>query len=940
MKSSAGAVRLGSPNWRPLARLPILAATTAIESFMPEPGRSRLVLIDGSGYIFRAFFALPPLTDPNGVPVGAVFGFCNMLFRLVQDMPGEQLVVVFDKGKASFRDAIYADYKANRLEPPDDLVPQFKVVREATEAFGLPMIELEGYEADDIIATYAREARAAGREVIIVSSDKDLMQLIRQGVQMYDPMKQKAIDRAEVIERFGVGPEQVRDVLALAGDTSDNVPGVPGIGVKTAAQLLQEFGDLEGLLANAATIRQPKRRENLLEHAEQARISQRLVTLCDAVPSLPPLEQLHDSGIDYPGLLGFARAHGFRSLAQRVEPLAQTHARAPAPDQAPARTAEYATVTDFESLDAWLERATARGILALACTTTSPNIARAELVGLSLATGEGEACYIPLAHRDDFGTLAAGQLPRGEVLERLRPLLEDPAVLKVGHNLKYDQSVLARYGLEVAPYDDTMLLSYVLDGASHGHGLEELAGLHLEHAMTTYEAVCGSGRKRIPFEKVPLEQAAAYAAGCADVALRLHGALKLALARERRMRVYETIERPLVAVVAAMERRGIKVDPPMLSRLSADFSARMAELEAEAYRLAGRAFNLGSPKQLGEILFDEQGLDSARKTRTGSHGTAAGILEGLAAQGHELPRIVLDWRQLQKLTGTYTDALIQEIAPDGRVHTSYAMAATSTGRLSSNDPNLQNIPIRSEEGRKIRRAFIADAGHLLLSADYSQIELRVLAHMAGIAALKEAFAKDVDVHAVTASQMFGVPIEGMDPLLRRNAKMINYGIIYGIGAFGLAQRLGIEFDVARRYIEAYFERYPGIRDYMERAKDEARAHGYVTTLFGRICATPEIRSGNPSRRGYAERAAINAPIQGSAADIMKRAMIRADRALANSNLGARMLLQVHDELVFEVPEDEIEPTADLIRDVMEHAAHLEVPLVVEVGWGPNWDAAH
>jgi DNA polymerase-1 len=907
---------------------------------MPEPARSRLVLIDGSGYIFRAFFALPPLTNPNGVPVGAVFGFCNMLFRLVQDMPGEQMLVVFDKGKASFRDAIYDGYKANRLEPPDDLQPQFPLVREATVAFGLPVIELEGYEADDIIATYAREARAAGREVIIVSSDKDLMQLIRQGVQMYDPMKQKAIDRAEVIARFGVGPEQVRDVLALAGDTSDNVPGVPGIGVKTAAQLLQEFGDLEGLLANAATIKQPKRRDNLLEHAEQARISQRLVTLCDAVPTLPPLDQLQDGGIDYPRLLEFARAHGFRSLAQRVEPLAHSHVRAPAPDQAPARTAEYATVTDFESLAVWLERASARGILALSCTTTSPNIARAELVGLSIATGEGEACYVPLAHRDDFGTLAAGQLPRGEVLERLRPVLLDPAALKVGHNLKYDQSVLARHGLEIAPYDDTMLLSYVLDGASHGHGLDELAKLHLDHAMMTYEAVCGSGRKRIPFEKVPLEQAAAYAAGCADVALRLHGVLKLALARERRTRVYETIERPLVAVVAAMERRGIKVDPPLLRQLSADFSARMAELEAEAYRRAGRAFNLGSPKQLGEILFDEQGLESGRKTRTGSHGTAAGILEGLAAQGNELPRIVLDWRQLQKLTGTYTDALIQEIAPDGRVHTSYAMAATSTGRLSSNDPNLQNIPIRTEEGRKIRRAFIAEDGHLLLSADYSQIELRVLAHMAGIAALKEAFAKDVDVHAVTASQMFGVPIAGMDPLLRRNAKMINYGIIYGIGAFGLAQRLGIEFDVARRYIEAYFERYPGIRDYMERAKEEARAHGYVTTLFGRKCATPEINSGNPSRRGYAERAAINAPIQGSAADIMKRAMIRADRALANSNLGARMLLQVHDELVFEVPEDEIEPAADLIRDVMEHAAHLDVPLVAEVGWGPNWDAAH
>jgi DNA polymerase-1 len=908
---------------------------------MADSPSARLVLVDGSGYIFRAFFALPPLTDPGGVPVGAVFGFCNMLFRLVQDMPGDQLLVVFDKGKASFRDAIYADYKANRLEPPDDLVPQFPLVRAATAALGLPMIELEGYEADDIIATYAREARAAGREVIIVSSDKDLMQLIRPGVQMYDPMKQKAIDRDEVVARFGVGPEQVRDVLALAGDTSDNVPGVPGIGVKTAAQLLQEFGDLEGLLANAATIRQPKRRENLLQHAEQARISQQLVTLCDTVPALPPLEQLQDGGLDYAGLLQFARQHGFRSLAQRVEPLADGQARAPAPEHAePAASADYATVQDLASLDRWLERATAAGILALDCATTAANVARAELVGVSLAVDAGEACYLPLAHRDDFGTLAAGQLPREEALERLRPLLADPAVLKVGHNLKYDLSVLARYGLEIAPYDDTILLSYVLDGAAHGHGLDELASLHLEHAMTPYEAVCGSGRKQIPFDKVPLEQAAAYAAGCADMALRLHGVLKQALARERRTRVYETIERPLVAILAAMERHGIKVDRQILKQLSADFGQRMAELEEQAYKLAGRLFNLGSPKQLGEVLFKEQGLAASRKTRTGEHTTAAQVLETLAAEGHPLPRTILDWRQLQKLTGTYTDALMQEIGPDGRVHTTYAMAATSTGRLSSNDPNLQNIPIRTEEGRKIRRAFIAEDGHLLLSADYSQIELRVLAHMAGIEALKEAFASDTDVHAVTASQMFGVPVAGIDPLLRRNAKMINYGIIYGIGAFGLAQRLGIDYDVAKAYIEAYFQRYPGIRDYMERAKEEARAQGYVTTLFGRLCATPEIRSGNPSRRGYAERAAINAPIQGSAADIMKRAMIRADRALARSNLGARMLLQVHDELVFEVPADEIEPTAELIRKVMSQAAHLDVPLVVDVGHGPNWDAAH
>jgi DNA polymerase I len=906
---------------------------------MPEAPSARLVLIDGSGYIFRAFFALPPLTDPKGVPVGAVYGFCNMLFRLAQDMAGDQLVVVFDKGKASFREEIFKDYKANRMEPPDDLVPQFPLVRDAAHAFGLPVVEIENYEADDLIATYACSAKRQGQEVIVVSSDKDLMQLIADGVQMYDPMKQKAIDRDEVIARFGVGPELVGDVLALAGDTSDNVPGVPGIGVKTAAQLLQEFGDLETLLANAASIKQPKRRQNLLEHAEQARLSRTLVTLCEEAPLPIPLAELQVGQVDYPRLLEFARAHGFRSLVQRVEPLAE--AKAPEAGAAPVPTAKsYDTVRDLAALDAWLERARAGGILALACQTTSPDVARADLIGLALATAPGEACYVPLGHKDEFGTRSASQPAREAVLERLGPVLADPAVLKLGHNVKHQRSVLARLGLALAPYDDVMLLSYVIDGARHGHGLAELAELHLDLGATAYEAVCGSGRKRIGFELVPVERAAGYAAECADLALRVHGLLKQRLAEEHRTRVYETMERPLVAILAAMEQHGIRVDRQILKGLSADFGQRMVELEEQAYKLAGRPFNLGSPKQLSEVLFKEQGLAASRKTRTGEHTTAAQVLETLAAEGHPLPRTILDWRQLQKLTGTYTDALIQEIAPDGRVHTSYAMAATSTGRLSSNDPNLQNIPIRTEEGRKIRRAFIAEEGHLLLSADYSQIELRVLAHMAGIAALKEAFAKDTDVHAVTASQMFGVPVEGIDPLLRRNAKMINYGIIYGIGAFGLAQRLGIEFDTARRYIEAYFEQYPGIRDYMERAKAEARAQGYVTTLFGRMCATPEIKSGNPARRGYAERAAINAPIQGSAADIMKRAMIRADRALARSNLGARMLLQVHDELVFEVPGDEIAPTAELIRDVMAQAAHLDVPLVVDVGHGPDWDAAH
>ena len=652
------------------------------------------------------------------------------------------------------------------------------------------------------------------------------------------------------------------------------------------------------------------------------------------------LDQL-DGAIDYGSLLAFAREHNFKSLIQRLEPLAEIRAELPLAAAAPPASAGYATIDDLAGLDGWLARAAAKGMLALSLQTSSPSIMQAEVVGLALAVDEGEAAYLPLGHKDDFGTRAAGQVPREVALARLQPVLEDPAVLKVGHDLKHAVSVLARLQIALAPYDDTMLLSYALDGAAHGHGLAELASLHLDREATAYETVCGSGRSRIAFDRAPIARATPYAAECADVTLRLHRLLKLAVARERRTRVYETLERPLVAVLAAMERRGIRVDRKVLQDLSADFFARMAELEEQAYRLAGRAFNLGSPKQLSEVLFQEQGLAASRKTKTGSHTTGANVLEALAAEGHPLPSTILAWRQLQKLTGTYTDALIGEIEPsDGRVHTTFALAATSTGRLSSNEPNLQNIPIRTEEGRKIRRAFVAEEGHQLMSADYSQIELRVLAHMAGIAALKEAFANDVDVHAVTASQMFGVPVEGIDPLLRRNAKMINYGIIYGIGAFGLAQRLGIEYEAARRYIDAYFEQYPGIRDYMERAKEEARAKGYVTTLFGRLCATPEIRAGNPARRSYAERAAINAPIQGSAADIMRRAMLRAEHALERSNLGARMLLQVHDELVFEVPKDEVEPTAELVAEVMSGAAHLDVPLVVDIGHGANWDAAH
>ncbi len=902
--------------------------------------KPRLLLIDGSGYIFRAFFALPSLTDKIGTPVGAVFGFCNMLFKLAQDRPGEQMIVVFDKGSHSFRNDMYAEYKANRDETPEDLVPQFPLVREAATAFGVPVVELEGYEADDIIATYARQAAADGRPVTVVSSDKDLMQLVGNGIEMYDPMKAKEIDRDEVIAKFGVGPEKVRDVLALAGDTSDNVPGVPGIGVKTAALLLDEFGDLEHLLAGAETIKQKKRRENLIEFADLARISQKLVTLCEEAPLPKQLDEIDTVDVDYAKLLEFTRAYNFNTLSKRLEAMAGASAGGDLPESA-ANGEAYTTINELAVLDEWLARAKAKGILAIDTETTSLDVMKAELVGVCLAIEPGEGAYVPIGHKDDFGQLVAGQLDRDSVIKKLRPILVDPSILKVGHHLKYDLGILAGAGLELRPYDDTLILSYVVDGTQHGHGMDELAELHFDHQTIHFEDLCGKGKKQITFDHVPIEKASTYAAEDADITLRLHQLLKRQLIEARRTTVYETLERPLVAVLDKMERRGIKVDRTTLQRLSSDFTKRMKELEATAYRQAGHEFNLGSPKQLGEVLFEELGIQGAKKTKSGGHQTGAEVLEALAAQGHELPATVLAWRQLQKLTGTYTDALAQQInEEDGRIHTSYAMAVTSTGRLSSNDPNLQNIPIRTEEGRKIRKAFIAQPGHVLMSADYSQIELRVLADIADIKALKEAFAAGADIHATTASQMFDVPLDKMDGELRRRAKTINFGIIYGIGAYGLSQRLGIPYEDAKNYIAAYFEQYPGIKDYMDKAKADAKSSGFVKTLFGRVCFTPEIKSSNPGRRSYAERAAINAPIQGTAADIMKRAMIQVDRALENSDLGARMLLQVHDELVFEVPESEIETTSVLVRQTMENAARLSVPLIVDVGTGIDWDAAH
>jgi len=863
--------------------------------------------------------------------------------------------VIFDTARKTFRNDIYPDYKANRPPPPEELIPQFDLIREATRAFNVPCIELAGYEADDLIATYARLARERGQDVTVVSSDKDLMQLVEAGVAMLDPVKNRAVGRAQVIERFGVPPEKVIDVQALAGDATDNVPGVPGIGVKTAAQLIQEYGDLDTLLERAEEIKQPKRRQNLIEFAEQARISRKLVTLERQVPIEVPIEDLKLREPDPETVRAFLEENGFRTLLARLGGLVGEAAPAAAAPAAPEPgEAAYELVQDPAALEVWIAAAIEQGVVAVDTETTSLDALRADLVGVSLALAPAKACYIPLGHgapKGDGGLNLEGaaeapeQIPLQAALAALKPLLEDPGVLKIGQNIKYDELVLSRYGVTIAPIDDTMLLSYVLDGGLHGHGMDELARLHLGIETIKFKDVAGSGKAQVTFDQVPLEAALDYAAEDADVTLRLHQVLKPRLAPERLTTVYETLERPLVPVLTEMERTGIKVDRDELRRLSNDFASRIAAFESEIHGLAGRAFNIGSPKQLGEILFDEMGLPGGKRTKSGAYATGADILDGLAAQGHDLPARVLDWRQLAKLKSTYTDALQARIDPvTGRVHTSFSQAVASTGRLASSDPNLQNIPIRTEEGRKIRRAFVAEAGHSLLSVDYSQIELRLTAHIAEVDALRQAFHEGQDIHAITAAQVFGVPVEGMDPMIRRQAKAINFGIIYGISPFGLARNLGIRQGEAKDYIEAYFERYPGIRDYMEKAKAFCREHGFVETLFGRRVHMAGIADKNPARRGFTERAAINAPIQGTAADIIKRAMIRVPPALAAAGLGARMLLQVHDELLFEVPEAELDETTSVVKAVMETACapvlELSVPLVADAGHGPNWAEAH
>jgi len=1013
---------------KPAAAKPAAAKSATVKS-APASAQSlkkgdHVFLVDGSGYIFRAYHALPPLTrKSDGLQINAVLGFCNMLWKLLMEMKPEDkpthLAVVFDKSEKTFRTDFYPQYKAHRPDIPEDLIPQFPLIREAVRAFDIPCLEQAGFEADDIIATYCRQACEAEATATIVSSDKDLMQLVNDCVTMYDTMKDKRIGIPEVIEKFGVPPEKVIEAQALIGDSTDNVPGVPGIGPKTAAQLLQEFGDLETLLSRASEIKQDKRRQTLIDNAELARISRKLVTLDQNVPLEVPVDDLAVHAPDYKNLIAFLKAMEFSTLTRRVAdksgieaneieaasklasgktaaPAAQPSAapdRAPAPygksgdlfapppapraradDQrefSPATLAaahlvaaragkidrsKYETVRSLDRLKAWVLRAKDVGVVALSTKTTSPDPMVARLCGVSLALADNEACYVPLGHRDGStqntsdlfapeARLHPDQIEEHAALEALQSVFEDPGVLKIGQDLKYHWQIFARRGIEIHPYDDIMLMSYVLDAGRGKHDLDGLAERWLGHQSILPEQVTGSGKSQVPFDLVTIEKAAEHAAEDADETLRIWRALKSRMAAEQVSTVYETLERPLVPVLGRMERRGISIDRQVLSRLSGEFAQKQGGLEDEINKLAGEPLNPGSPKQLGDILFGRMKLEGGTKTKTGQWATGAKVLEELAEQGHALPQKILDWRQVSKLRSTYTEALPNYVnAETHRVHTSYALAATTTGRLSSSEPNLQNIPIRTEEGRKIRRAFIAEPGTKLVSADYSQIELRLLAEVAHVPALQKAFRDGLDIHAMTASEMFNEPIKGMSPDIRRRAKAINFGIIYGISAFGLANQLGIEREEASAYIKKYFERFPGIRDYMEETKAFAKKNGYVLTLFGRKCHYPDITASNASLRAFNERAAINARLQGSAADIIRRAMVRIEPELTRAKLGARMLLQVHDELIFEVPEGEVSKTLPVVKRVMEDApmpaVSLSVPLQVDARAAHNWDEAH
>lgn len=988
-------------------------------SARPAGPGDHVFLVDGSSYIFRAYHALPPLNrKSDGLQVNAVLGFCNMLWKLLRDMPPDNrpthLAIVFDKSEVTFRNNLYPDYKAHRPPAPDDLIPQFKFIRDAVRAFDLPCLEQAGYEADDLIATYVRQACARGATATIVSSDKDLMQLVTDCVTMYDTMKDKRIGVAEVIEKFGVPPEKVVDVQALAGDSVDNVPGVPGIGIKTAAQLINEYGNLDTLLARAGEIKQPKRREALIENAEKARVSRQLVLLDDKAPLDVSLDELAVHEPDARKLIAFLKGMEFSTLSRRVAEYAQVDvasieadvlasprplvgdmtrnepagglfgqeaspqpsaasgsapqsaqarqksftpvslaaARAAAARKTPLDRSKYEVVRTAAALSRWIDRIHDAGHFALDAKATSVDPMQAELVGIALALAPNDACYIPLAHKNTgdaaglfAASLAPDQIATSDARDALLPVLESAGILKIGFNIKFTTTLLAQHGVSLRNTDDVQLMSYTLDAGRNAHGLDALAETWLGHKTLSYGEVIGSGKSKLAFDQVDIARACEYAAEDSDIALRLWNLLKPRLVAERMSTVYETLERPLISVLARMERRGIAIDRNALSKLSSDFAQSAARIESEIREIAGEELNIGSPKQLGDVLFGKMGLPGGSKTKTGAWSTSASVLDDLAEQGHELPKKILDWRQVSKLRSTYTDALPTYLHPQTkRVHTTYALAATTTGRLSSNEPNLQNIPVRTEDGRKIRRAFVATPGHKLVSADYSQIELRLLSEVADVPALRTAFQEGTDIHAMTASEMFGVPVKDMPGEVRRRAKAINFGIIYGISAFGLANQLSIPREEASAYIKKYFERFPGIRAYMDATRDFCRKHGFVETLFGRKCHYPDIKASNASVRAFNERAAINARLQGTAADIIRRAMVRMESALAAHKLSAKMLLQVHDELIFEVPEDEVAATLPVVQHTMQDAPFpaviLHVPLQVDARAADNWDEAH
>lgn len=912
-----------------------------------------LYLIDGSGFIFRAFHALPPLTRSDGTPVNAVYGFTNMLMKVLLETDVDHLAVIFDSARRNYRHDIYPLYKANRPEPPEELVPQFFLIRKACKAFNVPAVELEGYEADDLIATYTRLAEEKGAKVTIVSSDKDLMQLVRKNVDMLDPLKNRPIGPEQVFEKFGVSSDKVRDVQALAGDSTDNVPGVPGIGIKTAAELINQYGNLEELFANLQQIKQQKRRERLAENIENARISYRLVGLEDQVPVSASLDSFERQSPDAALLKAFLEEQAFRAILARLDKLENLDGftgngdRTP-PSAATSPKASYTLVQTPEDLKKWMDEIRFRGIVAVDTETTSLDAMKANIVGVSLCLEPFKACYIPLGHVEEGSVDLFGeplmrektlkQIPVKEAIALLKDILEDPSILKIGQNIKYDMHIFENEGIHLHSYDDTMVMSYDLDGSKNGHGMDELADLHLDHTTIKYQSLVGSGKHQKSFADVPLEKAKEYAAEDADITFRLHRVFQSRLLHEKQVTIYQTLDRPMVAVLQKMEREGILVDVQKLKDLSHDFEKRLQILEQEIFNLVGHAFNIGSPKQLGHVLFEEMAFEGAGKSpKTGDYVTNADVLESLAGQGHELPQKVLDWRALAKLKSTYTDALIRQIDPKtGRLHTDYGMTMTSTGRLNSSNPNLQNIPVRTEEGLKIRSAFIAKSGHMLLSLDYSQIELRLFAHMAEIETLKQAFREGKDIHKATASEVFGLPPEEIDAEHRRRAKAINFGIIYGISPFGLARQLKIDKKTAGEYIDLYYQRYPGIQAFMDAMKSKARKQGYVETLFGRCIYIADINDKNPAKRGFAERQAINAPLQGTSADIIKRAMVQIESHLMIHALTAKMLLQVHDELVFEVPEQEVDRTIQVLKPLMEKAIHLDVPLVVDAGVGKAW----